>query len=270
MGPGTVRLGTDQLYDDLREVSAALYKKALTDLPPDVRHSVDAAHRREDGGARRRLEVMVKAIETSDETGIIVCQDTGICVFFVEIGTEAPVNGARMTEALRQGVALASERHSLRSSIVHPLTRENRQDNTGDGVPAVHVDFADGGDGLDILLIPKGSGSENMSFLSMLSPADGQAGVKKYILDRVVEAARAPARPRSSASASAAPPTSAPRSPRRRPCVPSGSRTPSRRSPSSSARCWTPSTPPGSGRRAWAAPRPPSPSTSSTPGRTSR
>ncbi|MCQ0007906.1 fumarate hydratase [Actinomadura madurae] len=195
MGPGTVRLGTDQLYDDLREVSAALYKKALTDLPPDVRHSVDAAHRREDGGARRRLEVMVKAIETSDETGIIVCQDTGICVFFVEIGTEAPVNGARMTEALRQGVALASERHSLRSSIVHPLTRENRQDNTGDGVPAVHVDFADGGDGLDILLIPKGSGSENMSFLSMLSPADGQAGVKKYILDRVVEAGPRPCPP---------------------------------------------------------------------------
>ncbi|HEY8481588.1 MAG TPA: fumarate hydratase [Spirillospora sp.] len=192
---GTVRVGTDHLYDDLREVSAALYKKALTDLPPDVRQSVNAAHDREEGLARRRLQVMVKAIETSDETGIIVCQDTGICVFFVEIGTEFPVNGARLTRALREGIALASERHSLRSSIVHPLTRENRQDNTGPGVPAVHVDFVDGGDALDVLLIPKGSGSENMSFLKMLSPADGQDGVKKYILDCVIEAGPRPCPP---------------------------------------------------------------------------
>ncbi len=195
MRPDTARLGTDRLYDDLREVSAALYKKALTDLPPDIRHSVAEAHDREQGGARRRLDVMIKAIDTSDETGIIVCQDTGICVFFVEIGTAFPVNGAKLITALREGIALATERHALRSSIVHPLTRENRQDNTGVGVPAVHVDFVDGGDGLDVLLIPKGSGSENMSFLKMLSPADGQAGVKKYILDCVVEAGPRPCPP---------------------------------------------------------------------------
>lgn len=98
---------------------------------------------------------MIKAIDTSDETGIIVCQDTGICVFFVEIGTAFPVNGAKLTTALREGIALAAERHSLRSSIVHLLTRENRQDNTGVRMPAVHVDFVDGGDSLDVLLIPK-------------------------------------------------------------------------------------------------------------------
>lgn len=186
---------TATLYEDLTEISSALYKKALTDLPPDVRGAVSAAQRREDGLARRRLDVMVKAIDTSDRTGIIVCQDTGICVFFVRIGTEFAVNGARLIAALRAGIERATERHSLRSSIVHPLTRENGQTNTGRGVPVVHVEFADGADDLDILLLPKGSGSENMSFLSMLTPADGQAGVKKFVLDSVVAAGPKPCPP---------------------------------------------------------------------------
>lgn len=194
-GPAVVRVGTEGLYHDLTELSAHLYKKALTDLPPDVRSTVNAARERETGGARRRLDVMVNAIRTSDESGIIVCQDTGICVFFVKLGTEFPVNGAALVRALRDGIALATERHSLRSSIIHPLTRENRQDNTGVGVPAVHVDFVDGSGELDVLLVPKGSGSENMSYLAMLSPADGIAGVKKFILDCVVDAGPRPCPP---------------------------------------------------------------------------
>ncbi|GAA4501470.1 fumarate hydratase [Actinoallomurus oryzae] len=183
------------LYEDLAEISSALYKKALTDLPPDVRGAVSAAQNRESGLARRRLDVMVNAIGTSDRTGIIVCQDTGICVFFVRIGTEFAVNGARLIAALRDGIARATVRYSLRSSIVHPLTRENDQSNTGRGVPVVHVDFVDGADNLDILLLPKGSGSENMSFLKMLTPADGQAGIKKFVLDSVVAAGPKPCPP---------------------------------------------------------------------------
>ncbi len=190
-----IRVDSEQLYDDLVEVAAILYKKALTDLPPDVRGAVATVRDREEGGARRRLEVMVNAINTSDDTGIIVCQDTGICVFFVRIGTEFPVNGARLTSALRQGVARATERHHLRSSIVHPLTRSNDQTNTGVGIPDVHVEFVDGSDDLDILIVPKGSGSENMSFLKMLSPADGVAAVKRFILDSVVEAGPRPCPP---------------------------------------------------------------------------
>ena len=195
-GPARVRWDDDQAYEDLVEVSAALYKKALTDLPPDVRSAVRRTQDAEvEAGARRRLEVMVEAISVSDESGIIVCQDTGICVFFVRIGTEAAVNGARLVEALRAGVARATGRHHLRSSIVHPLTRENRQDNTGVGIPDVHVEFDDGGDQVEILIVPKGSGSENMSFMKMLQPADGVAGVKRFILDSVVEAGPRPCPP---------------------------------------------------------------------------
>ena len=195
-GPARVRWDDDQAYEDLVEVSAALYKKALTDLPPDVRSAVRRTQDAEvEVGARRRLEVMVEAISVSDESGIIVCQDTGICVFFVRIGTRAAVNGARLVEALRAGVARATGRHHLRSSIVHPLTRENRQDNTGVGIPDVHVEFDDGGDEVEILIVPKGSGSENMSFMKMLQPADGVAGVKRFILDSVVEAGPRPCPP---------------------------------------------------------------------------
>lgn len=195
MKTDTIQLDQDQLYQDLTEVSAVLYKKALTDLPPDVRTAVNRAASQEEGGARRRLDVMVKSIDVSDRTGIIVCQDTGICVFFVKIGTNFPINGARLITALREGIAVSSKRHDLRSSIVHPITRENRQDNTGIGIPDVHIDFVDEGNELEILLVPKGSGSENMSYLKMLSPVDGMSGVKRFVLDSVIDAGPKPCPP---------------------------------------------------------------------------
>lgn len=195
MQPKTVDLVPESLYRDLTEVSAHLYKKALTDLPPDVRSAVHRVAEQEVAGARRRLDVMVKSIDVSDRTGIIVCQDTGICVFFVKLGTEFPVNGAKLISALRDGVAVATKRHDLRSSVVHPITRENRQDNTGVAIPDVHVEFVDGSDELEILLVPKGSGSENMSYLRMLSPAEGITGVKRFVLDSVIDAGPRPCPP---------------------------------------------------------------------------
>lgn len=195
MKTDTIQIDQHRLYEDLTEVSAVLYKKALTDLPPDVRTAVNRAATQEEGGARRRLDVMVKSIDISDRTGIIVCQDTGICVFFVKMGTNFPVNGSRLIAALREGVAVSSKRHNLRSSIVHPITRENRQDNTGRGIPDVHIDFVDEGDELEILLVPKGSGSENMSYLKMLSPVDGISGVKRFVLDSVIDAGPRPCPP---------------------------------------------------------------------------
>lgn len=195
MLPRNVQTSSDTLYDELVNISAGLYKKALTDLPPDVRSAVHRTSELEVGGARKRLDVMVKSIDVSDRTGIIVCQDTGICVFFVKLGTEFEVNGARMIDALRRGIAVATKEHDLRSSVVHPITRENRQDNTGVGIPDVHVEFVDGSDELEILLVPKGSGSENMSYLKMLSPAEGTAGVKRFVLDSVIDAGPRPCPP---------------------------------------------------------------------------
>jgi fumarate hydratase subunit alpha/L(+)-tartrate dehydratase alpha subunit len=184
------------LYEGLAEVSAVLYKQALTVLPPDVRSAISRADAHEsDRGAKIRLRVMANAVETSDRTGIIVCQDTGIPVYFLGIGTAFPVNGALLEQALAQGIERATQRYSLRSSIVHPLTRQNPQTNTGQGVPIYHVHFLDGVDWLDLLLVPKGSGSENMSFLAMLTPADGIAGVKRFVLESVIGAGAKPCPP---------------------------------------------------------------------------
>ena len=161
--PQHLDLSPAALYPGLAEVASALYKQALTTLPPDVRVALKSATEKETKHqAKMRLEVMNDAINVSDRTGIIVCQDTGIPVFFVDMGTEFPINGARLQEALTTGIELATERFSLRSSVVHPVTRHNPQTSTGRGIPVFHLGFTDGADWIDILLVPKGSGSENM------------------------------------------------------------------------------------------------------------
>jgi fumarate hydratase subunit alpha/L(+)-tartrate dehydratase alpha subunit len=177
----------DGFYSDLVNISAYLYKKALTDLPTDVRDAIATAKSNEGEMGKKFLNIMVKSVEVSDETGIILCQDTGICIFYVKIGSRLNIDVARLIEALREGIALSTSQHDLRSSIVHPLTRQNLQNNRGEGIPDVHVDFVSDSDDLEIRLLPKGSGSENMSFLKMLSPADGINGIKKFILESIVD-----------------------------------------------------------------------------------
>ncbi len=135
----------DALYETVKEVSCELYKRSLTDLPPDVRGALDRAIEKEDGRhASMMLKIMKRAVSTSDRTGLIVCQDTGIPVYFVGIGTEVLVNGAKLLDALRDGIELATKKYSLRSSIVHPITRENRQTSTGREIPVMHIEFLDG------------------------------------------------------------------------------------------------------------------------------
>jgi tartrate/fumarate subfamily iron-sulfur-dependent hydro-lyase alpha chain len=193
--PERLQPGSPGFRAGLADAVAELYKRSLTDLPPDVRGAVATAAKRADGAARTRLNIMVSAVATSDETGMIVCQDTGICVFFIRIGTRFPLNGAALTHALEAGVQRATERYGLRSSVVHPITRQNRQTGTGPGIPVVHLDFEPDSDVLDILLMPKGSGSENMSFLKMLTPADGLAGVKRFVIECVLAAGPKPCPP---------------------------------------------------------------------------
>src|SRR5438034_924174 len=83
--------------------------------------------------------------------------------------------------AITRGTERATKEFSLRSSIVSPITRENRQTSTGEGIPIIHYDFVQHADFLNILFMPKGSGSENMSFLKMLVPADGLNGIKQFV-----------------------------------------------------------------------------------------
>lgn len=178
----------DELYGVLKDVARDAYAMSLKDIPPDVRAALKTAIGRERGErARQIMNTMLKAAELGDRN-MLVCQDTGIPIFWVRVGTAAYVDGALVREAIVAGVRRATLETPFRSSIVHPISRVNRQDSTGEEVPVLHFDFVAGADDLSLLMMPKGSGSENWSFLKMLVPADGEPGIRRFILESVVAA----------------------------------------------------------------------------------
>ena len=176
---------------DLRQVEEAakeLYIRALKLLPPDVKQGFDALARAEsDAGARRMLGTMIHNIAVAERTDNLLCQDTGIPIYNVWIGRGVEMDGVALKEAIRKGCERATREHPLRSSVVHPLTRKNEHSSCGRGVPVINVDFSDN-DSLVIEMVPKGSGSENNSWLRMAVPAEGVDAIKTFVVDCVLEA----------------------------------------------------------------------------------
>ena len=137
------------------------------------------------------LEKLVENARIARESGIPICQDTGFAVVFVELGQEVHLVGGHLKEAITEGVRQGYQEGYLRKSICHPFTREN----TGDNTPAViHLDIVPG-DGLRLIAAPKGGGSENMSRVTMLTPAVGVKGVKDFVVRRVKESGANPCPP---------------------------------------------------------------------------
>lgn len=134
---------------------------------------------------RKILNQLQENLEIADKEKIPICQDTGMAVFFVEIGQEVHIEGGLLTDAINEGVRQGYTDGYLRKSVVSdPIERINTKDNT----PAViHYNYV-AGDELKITLAPKGFGSENMSRIFMLKPADGIEGVKNSILTAVKDA----------------------------------------------------------------------------------
>ncbi|HSU78435.1 MAG TPA: fumarate hydratase [Burkholderiales bacterium] len=176
---------------DLRQVEEAakqLYIRALKVLPPDVKQGFEAlAANESDAGAQRVLGTMIRNIAVAESNDNLLCQDTGIPIYNVWIGRGVEVDGLALKEAIRRGCERATKEHPLRSSVVHPLTRQNERNNCGRGVPVINIDFSPD-EGLAIEMIPKGSGSENNSWLRMAVPADGVDAVKTFVVDCVLEA----------------------------------------------------------------------------------
>jgi fumarate hydratase subunit alpha/L(+)-tartrate dehydratase alpha subunit len=172
----------------VEEAARELYIRALKLLPPDVKQGFDALARGEtDAGAKRMLGTMIRNIAVAEDTGNLLCQDTGIPIYNVRIGRGVQVDGLALKEAIRRGCERATREHPLRSSVVHPITRINQHTSSGRGVPVINVDFSDS-EGLEIEMIPKGSGSENNSWLRMAVPAEGIDAVKTFVIDCVLEA----------------------------------------------------------------------------------
>jgi len=177
---------------DLNEVEDAareLYVRALKVLPPDVKAGFDRLRASETSARGKRvLDTMLTNIRVAEQTDNLLCQDTGVPIYNVTIGRDVDVDGFALKDALRRGCARATREHSLRSSIVHPLTRANEHTSCGIEVPVIHVDFSDTPDELVIEMIPKGSGSENNSFLKMAIPAEGVDAIKTFVVDCVIAA----------------------------------------------------------------------------------
>lgn len=137
------------------------------------------------------LSQLIENIHIAEADGLPICQDTGMAVVFLEIGQDVHILGGSLYDAIHAGVRSGYQKGYLRKSVLHPLTRINTQDNT----PAViHTEIIMG-DTLKITVAPKGFGSENMSRLRMLTPAEGLEGVQDFVLDTVIKAGANPCPP---------------------------------------------------------------------------
>ena len=184
----------------IREVNAVaitdaveeLCIRANTQLPPDVKQALDNAHAAEPWPlARQTLELLQQNLCVAAEKDLPICQDTGMACVFIELGQDVHING-NLDEAVNEGVRRGYEKAYLRKSITaDPLQRVN----TGDNTPAFLTVHLVPGDVCKITVAPKGAGSENMSRLTMLKPADGVQGVKDFVMETVKQAGANPCPP---------------------------------------------------------------------------
>jgi fumarate hydratase subunit alpha len=183
-------------YKIVEEAAKQLYIRALCDLPPDVREAIKKAAAREtQPTAKEVFKAMLAAIDIADEKKTLICQDTGLPLYMLKIGSRFHWDGAEIKDRIHEGAKRATLEFPFRSSATDFLTRVNSQTSVGRGLPVLYVDFLKDADYLEMLMIPKGSGSENMSALKMFVPADGINALKKFVLDSVLAAGANPCPP---------------------------------------------------------------------------
>ena len=195
-----MRIERQNMTDNLRIIESARITKAVAELCitankhlcPDVRRSLSCALQAETSElAQSALSTILKNAEIAERENLPICQDTGMTVVFVTIGSNVHINGD-VESAINEGVRQGYRDGYCRNSIVRdPINRVN----TGDNTPAViHYNFASG-DELRITVAPKGFGSENMGRVRMLNPSDGLSGVEDFVVETVKEAGANPCPP---------------------------------------------------------------------------
>ena len=173
---------TDTIIQNIKEMCIEA-NHFLTDDMQQRLHKAAGSETTELG--KMVLSQLEENLEIAGKEMIPICQDTGMAVIFVKVGQEVHIEGGLLTDAINEGVRQGYVEGYLRKSVVKdPIYRENTNDNT----PAIiHYDIVEG-DNIDITVAPKGFGSENMSRVFMLKPADGIEGVKEAILTAVKDA----------------------------------------------------------------------------------
>lgn len=172
-------INTKEITQTIKEMCMEVNVK----LSSDVKEALLAGKEKEESPIGRQiLSQLEENMKIAGETQIPICQDTGMTVVFIQIGQDVHIEGEFLEDAINEGIRQGYQEGYLRKSVVgDPLIRENTKDNTP-GV--IHYEIVPG-DKVTITVAPKGFGSENMSRVVMLKPADGIEGVKKVILDTV-------------------------------------------------------------------------------------
>ncbi|WP_342676298.1 fumarate hydratase [Methanofollis sp. UBA420] len=175
-------------------VASATYSaflEAETSIPADVRRALARARDREQSAtARTQFENIEENIRYAEEHGLPICQDTGVPVVYLTIPPTVPFS-RDLFDAVADGVRRATREVPLRPNVVDPLTRENSGDNTGDGMPAVHVMP---GDDLTVTVLPKGAGAENCSRIRMLLPSEA-GEIARFVAETALLAGGRPCPP---------------------------------------------------------------------------
>ncbi len=185
----TTKAGLTLDLNLVEDVAKELYIRALKILPPDIKQGFGRLVASETAPtAQRILGTMLSNIKVAEANNNLLCQDTGLPIYSVKLGRQVQVDGVALKQAIRRGCERATREHPLRSSVVHPLTRKNDHTSCGIEMPVIHIDFDERDGVVEIEMIPKGSGSENNSFLRMAIPAEGVDAIKTFVIDSVISA----------------------------------------------------------------------------------
>ncbi|MFP3946529.1 MAG: fumarate hydratase [Archaeoglobaceae archaeon] len=180
-------------YEHVVDTVVQIVRKAETELDDDVVQALKKAYQREENEvARINLENILKNIEVSEQNKVPMCQDTGLPVFFVELGRDFCPN-FDLNKAIRDGVVRATKEVPIRPNSVHPISRENSGDNTGMHMPIINVDIVEG-DSFKLTFMPKGAGAENLSAFNMFLPGNADR-IPHFVAEVVKNAGGKPCPP---------------------------------------------------------------------------
>jgi len=178
----------------VENVAVELLRQAVTKLPRDVKEALQRAHREEESDVgKTQLEAILNNVELAEKTGTPMCQDTGVIIFYVKAGAQAK-GLDKIEEALINATKRATKEVPLRPNSVGILTRKNTGDNTGRYIPYINWKIVPG-DNIELTAFPKGGGSENVCALGMIRPGEGLNGLKKFVIDTVLNAGAKPCPP---------------------------------------------------------------------------
>ena len=178
----------------VENVAVKLLQLAVTKLPQDVKEVLHKAYEEETNEiGKAQLKAILDNADLAEKICSPMCQDTGVIIFHVKAGSK--VEGLdKVVTALRNAAVRATKEIPLRPNAVDPFTQTNTGNNTGRFIPYIHWEIVPGNT-LEITVMPKGGGSENVSALAMLSPGQGINGLKKFVVDTVIKAGAKPCPP---------------------------------------------------------------------------